>query len=263
MARFSAPSRAPKRRRLSQNFLTDHRVAAAIVRLSGVGREDLVVEIGPGGGIITRALVRKAGKVIAYEVDPTLARRLERRYAEDPHVHCVNRDFLSTSPPSGEFSIVANIPYSRTAAIVHWCLRARGLRSATLVTQLEYARKRTGDYGRWSQLTVESWPHFAWRLAGRVDRRNFDPVPRVDSGILRLVGREEPLLPGRIMDEYRRFVALGFTGRGGSLAASLRPAYGTRPVRRAFTHAGLDPLTVVGFVPPRQWLAVFRQLHDL
>lgn len=260
MPRTVSPARASKRRRLSQNFLTDPRLAAALVRLSGVTRSDLVLEIGPGRGIVTRALARKAGSLVAYELDQALARRLSARYADDPRVRCVNRDFLATSPPNEPFSVVANIPYARTAAIVEWCLKARTLESATLVTQLEYARKRTGDYGRWSQVTVESWPRFEWRLLGRIDRYKFDPVPRVDSGMLRLERRAEPLLPGAALADYRRFVALGFTGRGGSLGASLRREFGDRAVRRAFARAGASPASVVAFVTPTQWIELFDAL---
>ncbi|ADD42275.1 ErmE/ErmH/ErmO/ErmR family 23S rRNA (adenine(2058)-N(6))-methyltransferase [Stackebrandtia nassauensis] len=263
MARSSSPVRAPKRRRLSQNFLTEPRVAAAVVRLSGVTRADLVVEIGPGRGILTQAIARKAGRVLAYELDPVLAKRLAARYGDDPRVHCVHRDFLSTSPPREPFSIVANIPYARTSAIVEWCLKARELDAATLITQLEYARKRSGDYGRWSQVTVESWPRFEWRLLGRVDRYKFDPVPRVDSGILRLERRETALLPGSAMADYQRFVALGFTGVGGSLAASLRREFGDRAVRRAFARAEVHPAAVVAFVTPPQWIELFTQLCGL
>lgn len=260
MARSLSPARASKRRRLSQNFLTDPRVAAALVRLSGVTRSDLVLEIGPGRGVITRALARKAGRIHAYELDPVLAKRLATRYADDSRVWCAHRDFLSVSPPHEPFSVVASIPYARTAAIVDWCLSARTLDTATLVTQLEYARKRTGDYGRWSRVTVETWPWFEWRLLGRVDRYRFDPVPRVDSGILRLERRETALLPGAAMSRYRRFVALGFTGVGGSLAASLRRDFGDREVRRAFRRVGVRGDTVVGVVTPTQWVELFGEL---
>ncbi|HZE41563.1 MAG TPA: ErmE/ErmH/ErmO/ErmR family 23S rRNA (adenine(2058)-N(6))-methyltransferase [Stackebrandtia sp.] len=248
------------RRHLSQNFLTDPAVAAAVVRLAGVTRDDLIVEAGPGDGILTRAIARKARKVLAYELDPALSRRLRHRFADDPRVHCVHRDFLSTSPPRGDFAVVANIPYSRTSSIVQWCLEARALTGATLVTQLEYARKRSGDYGRHSLLTVSTWPRFEWELAGRVGREKFDPVPRVDSGILRLTRRPLPLVPREALGEYRRFVERGFSGVGGSLAASLRHPYGSRAVGAAFRHVGVDPRAVVGYVTPTQWIGLFLEV---
>lgn len=260
-SRMPGAARASKRRVYSQNFLTDPRVAAAMVRIAGVTRDDLVVEIGPGNGQVTRMLARKAGRVLAYEIDPAYAKMLITRYRDHPRVHCIQRDFLTATPPRGRFAVVANIPYGRTSAIVDWCLRASGLASATLLTQLEYARKRTGDFGRWSKVTVVSWPLFDWRLAGRVDRGRFHPVPRVDSGILHLIRRHRALLPHRDLRAYSEMVDIGFTGRGGSLHATLRRRYPSRTVDSAFRDVGIDRATTVGQVSPADWLAVFHRIH--
>src|SRR5262249_4800634 len=130
-------------------------------------------------------------------------------------------DFLAAPPPGTPFAVVGNIPYALTSAVVGWCLAAGRLTSATLLTQLEYARKRTGDYGRWSRLTIETWPRYHWGLAGRIPRTAFRPVPAVDGGILRLTRRPVPLVPDASLHDYRELVRLGFGGVGGSLHASL------------------------------------------
>ncbi|GAA4892726.1 23S rRNA (adenine-N6)-dimethyltransferase [Stackebrandtia albiflava] len=249
-----APRRTGTRRSLSQNFLTDPATAAFIVRLSKVGRDDLVVEPGPGRGILTRALLRKCGRVDAYELDGRYAARLSRLFGTDPRMRCMHQDFLTAHPPREPFSVVANIPYSRTSAIVDWCLSAERLRSATLVTQWEFARKRTGDYGRWSRLTVLHWPRFDWRLEARIDRHRFDPVPRVDSGVLRLVRRPTPLLTGAALADYRALVTRGFTGVGGDLFKSLRPMVPTRLLATGFRAAGISPRALVSEVRPDQWV---------
>ncbi|MBX6766417.1 MAG: rRNA adenine N(6)-methyltransferase family protein, partial [Actinomadura rubrobrunea] len=140
-------------------------------------------------GRLTAALAACGTHVIAYEIDPVPAGRLRERCADLPNVRCVRGDFLRARPPRGPFAVAGNIPYSVTSAVVRWCLRAPGLTSATLLTQLEYARKRTGGYGRWSLVTVQSWPLFEWRLGQRFGRELFRPVPRVDSAILRLERR--------------------------------------------------------------------------
>jgi 16S rRNA A1518/A1519 N6-dimethyltransferase RsmA/KsgA/DIM1 with predicted DNA glycosylase/AP lyase activity len=101
-------------------------------------------------------------------------------------------DFLAVRPRRRPFAVVGNIPYALTAAVVDWCLAAPALTTATLPTQLEYARKRTGDYGRWSRLTIATWPLVGWHLAGRVPRTAFRPMPRVDGGIWHLVRRPAP-----------------------------------------------------------------------
>jgi 23S rRNA (adenine-N6)-dimethyltransferase len=175
-------------------------------------------------------------------------------------VRVVSGDFTRARPPREPFSVVGNIPYSRTADIVRWCLEAPRLTSATLVTQLEYARKRTGAYGRWSRLTVLTWPWWSWRLAGRISRDRFRPVPRVDAGVLVLCRRPELLVPGALGDEYRRMVELGFGGEGGSLSASLRRGYPAGRVAVALREAGISSGTPVGLVSPVQWVDAFRVL---
>lgn len=252
--------RNTNRRRYSQNFLTDIGMAHRMVRLAGVTDSDHVIEIGHGDGVLTRAIAQHAETVVAYEIDPSLSRRLRQRYRDDPHVRCVNRDFLSTSPPRSEFVVVANIPYAATSGIVRWCLHASTLRSATLLTQLEYARKRTGYYGRWTKVTVASWPTMSWDLCGIVGRQKFRPVPRVDSAVLQLSRRRDSLLPMREHANYRKFVELGFSGLGGSLQSSLSRRYRTKAVAGAFRACGLHPRTVVGYVHPRDWLKLYRQL---
>ncbi|GAA4062062.1 ErmE/ErmH/ErmO/ErmR family 23S rRNA (adenine(2058)-N(6))-methyltransferase [Actinomadura miaoliensis] len=251
------------RRFLSQNFLADPRAIDVIVRSVAARPGDLVVEVGAGDGRITAALAAGDAYVIAYEIDPALAGRVRERCADLPNVRIVRGDFLRARPPRGPFAVAGNIPYSLTSAIVEWCLRAPELTSATLVTQLEYARKRTGDYGRWSLVTVRSWPLFHWRLGERIGRELFRPVPRVDSAILRLERRPRPLLPASALADYERCVALGFTGEGGTLRASLRREHPRGRVDAALRVAGVERDAVVAFVHPDQWLRLFRVLHGL
>lgn len=248
------------RKRLSQNFLTDAATARMIVRVSGVTRDDLVLEVGPGDGMLTRPLLGSAGRVIAYEKDPRYAERLRRRYEGEDRIRCHLADFRDVRPPHEPFAVVANAPFGVTTDIVRWCLAARSLTSATLVTQLEFARKHTGDFGRWTRLAVAHWPRTAFEQGPRIGRRRFHPVPRVDAAVLRLRRRPEPLLPPESMGEYRRLVELGFSGVGGSLAASLRRAHPAGRVRRACEAAGIDRDQPVGLVPPSRWLRLFSAL---
>ncbi|WP_095756703.1 23S rRNA (adenine(2058)-N(6))-methyltransferase Erm(S) [Streptomyces xinghaiensis] len=255
-----SPDRA--RRELSQNFLARRAVAERVARLVRPAPGGLVLEVGAGRGVLTEALAPYCGRLIAHEIDPRLLPALRDRFGGPHHAHVriSGGDFLAAPVPREPFALAGNIPYSRTAEIVDWALRARTLTSATFVTQLEYARKRTGDYGRWSLLTVRNWPCHEWRLLGRISRREFRPVPRVDSGILRIERRERPLLPAAALGDYHRMVELGFSGVGGSLYASLRRAHRAGPLDAAFRGARLDRSVVVAYVTPEQWLTVFRTL---
>ncbi|SBT50549.1 23S rRNA (adenine-N6)-dimethyltransferase [Micromonospora narathiwatensis] len=259
--RSRTTARDRSRRVLSQNFLADPAAVVRMLRAARPGPDDLLLEVGAGDGRLTRPLAARCGRLIAYEVDPAVLPGLTAACATLPQVRIRPADFLAAEPPAEPFAVVGNIPWSLTAAVVRWCLAAPGLRSATLLTQLAYARKRAGDHGRWSRLTVLTWPEHHWRLAGRVPRAAFRPVPAVDGGILRIERRPEPLLSPAALPAYRRMVELGFGGVGGSLAASLRIAHPRRRVEGALRAARLDPDIPVGLVWPEQWLVVFRLLH--
>ncbi|MFC9897926.1 23S ribosomal RNA methyltransferase Erm [Nocardia sp. NPDC127579] len=248
------------RKKLSQNFLADTRTADLMIRHSGIGADDLVVEIGPGDGMLTRRLLGVAGQVLAYELDRHYADRLRRRYADDRRIRCYHSDFRTVSAPREPFAVVANIPFAGTTEIVRWCLSAGQLTSATLLVQAEFARKHTGDYGRWTKLAITQWPTVALELGPRVDRTRFRPIPRVDAAILHLRSRPQPLLPAASLPDYHRLVDLGFSGIGGSLAASLSRARPARIVRKACTSAGISLDAPVGVVGPDQWLVLFTEL---
>jgi len=256
MARPTHVSRA-----LSQNFLTDRATADRFARLAVPRSQQppLVLEVGAGKGALTEVLAPRCRELLAYEIDPRLVPALRARFSGTPQVRVIGGDFLAARPPGSPFSVAGNVPFSRTADVVDWCLRAPGLMDATLLTQLEYARKRTGDYGSWTLLTVRTWPRYEWRFLGRVTRTRFRPVPRVDAGIVRIERRRTPLLDRTAYDGWRHLVELGFSGVGGSLHASLRRAHPRRRVDAAFRAARLDPRVLVGEVPPEQWLG----LHDV
>ncbi|MEU0207052.1 ErmE/ErmH/ErmO/ErmR family 23S rRNA (adenine(2058)-N(6))-methyltransferase [Streptomyces canus] len=252
------PTRAS--RALSQNFLTDRRAAARLAGLAVPRPTPLLLEVGAGKGALTELLVPRCRRLLAYEIDSRLVPPLRERFSDTPHVHVVEGDFLGARPPRTPFAVAGNVPFSRTADIVDWCLRAPALTDATLLTQLEYARKRTGDYGGWTLLTVLSWPRYEWRLVGRVGRYSFRPVPRVDAGILRIERRRTPLLEPSAQYSWRHLVELGFSGVGGSLRASLCRAHPRRRVDAALRVARLDRAVLVGAVSPEQWLRLHAVL---
>ncbi|MFD6161149.1 23S ribosomal RNA methyltransferase Erm [Nocardia sp. NPDC060256] len=257
----SLPRARNTRKRLSQNFLTDAGAARLIVRSSGVSAADLVLEIGPGDGMLTRQLLGSAGRVRAYEKDAHYADRLRRRYADDDRIQLYHTDFRAVREPQEPFAVVANVPFAVTTDLVRWCLAARHLTSATLLTQYEFARKHSGDYGRWTKLTVTHWPTVAMELGARIGRHSFHPVPSVDTAILHLRRRPRPLLPGSALADYRRVVELGFLGVGGSLASSLRQEFPTRTVRAACTAAEIASDEPVGLIDPDRWLTLYAALR--
>jgi 23S rRNA (adenine-N6)-dimethyltransferase len=226
-----------------------------------VDPDQLCLEVGAGEGVLTERLATLCPRLIAYEIDPHLASKLEARLGRRPGAEVIAGDFLAARPPAEPFQVVGNVPFSLTSAIVDWCLQAPRITTATIITQLEYAKKRAGSFSRWSLLTVSTWPEFSWELRGSIPRHQFRPVPRVDAGILLLARRAEPLLTGGRRTAYSRLVELGFTGVGGTLYASLSRRYPGPALARAFDAAGLDRRTVVAFVHPQQWIGLCAELE--
>lgn len=259
------PGRGPRserdvtRRTLSQNFLREQG-ARHYLDLIEIDPDGLVVEVGAGEGVLTGPLAARCRRLVAYELDPRSAAVARRRVAGRRNVEVMAADFLDSAPPDERFQVVGNVPFGLTSQIVDWCLHAPAMSAATVITQLEYARKRTGAYGRWSRLTVQSWPWFEWQLRGRIERTWFRPVPRVDAGVLHLAQRDRPLVGDAAATGYADLVDLGFTGVGGTLAASLSRAYPVRAVGRALDAVGLSRETVVAFATPEQWLGIFDAL---
>jgi 23S rRNA (adenine-N6)-dimethyltransferase len=249
-----------RRRQLSQNYLRSPEAARQFLRAVRLDPEEICVEVGAGEGILTTRLAAMCKQVIAYEIDANLADRLRERVRARDNIKIVMGDFLSARPPSRPFQVVGNAPFSLTSPIIDWCLRSQRMTSATLITQLEYARKRTGGFGRWSLVTVSSWPQVQWELRGRIARTEFRPVPRVDAGILHLERRAEPLVSPARQAAYRRLVQAGFSGVGGSVQASLRRSYPADRVAEACADAGVERKAVVAFVSPDQWIQIFKSL---
>lgn len=210
-----------RRRRLGQHFLADRRIAARLVEYASVGPGDTVLEVGPGTGILTEELARRAGRVVAVEKDRALAGQLRWLPA---NVELVTGDALRVDwLAHGTISkFVANIPYSISSPLLGKFLDS-AIPLAVLTLQEEFAerlvaRPGTPDYSR---LTVNAFMNAESHLLERVKRGAFRPPPRVDSAVVRLTKRPAPF-PVRDPLLFARIVAAGFSHRRKRLSSVLR-----------------------------------------
>jgi len=208
--RRSKTERDVRRRALAQNFLRSRAVAEQIVRSAGVTRGDLVLELGAGTGVLTAALARRAGRVLAVELDRDWARRLLDRFEDADNVFVARGDALLFPLPAEPFRVVANLPFSRTTAFLHCLLDdpTSPLREADLIVQDEVARKRARNRG--TVLTVSWAPWFEFSLGERVPPHAFRPVPRTRASVLRVRRRPSQLLDPSERDEFAAFVRAEF-----------------------------------------------------
>ncbi len=133
--------------RVSQNFLTGGETIRRLLRLTDITRADTVVEIGAGRGHITRALARRSGRVLAYEIDPALSAYLAGRLPEN--VRLIRGDFLRAALPKGPYKVFANLPFCiTTAALRRLTESGRPPEKAWLVLEKGAALRFCGEESR-------------------------------------------------------------------------------------------------------------------
>jgi 16S rRNA (adenine1518-N6/adenine1519-N6)-dimethyltransferase len=222
-----------------------------IVRLAAVGPDDVVVEVGPGLGSLTLALLPEVSHVTAVEVDPILAAALPETVAELQPTHTgrltvVQADalHLTSLPDPQPTALVANLPYNVSVPVVLSFLQhVPTLRRLLVMVQLEVAERLAARPG--SRTFGVPSLKAAWyadvRLAGTVPRSVFWPVPNVDSGLVEMVRRPPPPTTAT-REEVFRCVDAAFAQRRKTLRAALAGwAGGASAAEAALRAAGVDP----------------------
>jgi 23S rRNA (adenine-N6)-dimethyltransferase len=196
----------PPARPGGRHLLRSSALAQAIVSDAGVEPGDLVVDVGAGSGMLTRALVGAGARVVAVEPDSKLGARLRSL-----PVTIAVEDALRFEWPSEAFRVVANLPFAHAAEI---CRKLLGdprlpLRSADLIVEWDFAAKRARLWPSTAQGVVwNAWYELA--VVRRIEARSFAPVPSVAAGVLRARRRERPLVRPADAPRYERFVRDGF-----------------------------------------------------
>ena len=254
-ARSPRVARAPSD---DQRFLRSASIARELVRDAAFTTSEHVVEIGAGDGRLTQPLAAVAGRVTAYEVDPSLADGLRRRFGGASNVSVVCRDFLEARPPRGPWRAFGNIPFSRTTAILRRLLDdpLTGPERADLLMQFEAARKRAAPFPN-SLLTLGWLPWWEMSLVRRLPRLCFEPPPSVDAGLLTIRRRPEPLLAARDRPAYLRLLRRGFDHGSWPVRRSLRDVTSPKTWKRLARDRGLDPNALPRDLDVWDWVGIF------
>lgn len=251
--------------RLGQNFLTDPNLLDAIVRDSGVGPSDCVLEVGPGEGVLTERLAAVVRQVHAIELD----RSLEPKLAEVARLDNINLifgdavgfDYAALDPKPN--AMVANLPYSvATPVIIETMTALPEMARWTVMVQKEIAERLaaqpgTRAYGSPSAVIQQA---ASVRIVRKVGRQVFRPAPRVDSAVIEIERQAPGPSPGLI-----RFFRAAFAHRRKSLARSVdlvSPGF-LEPVRSALAELGIDPGIRAEAVPPDELAALSGMIGDL
>jgi 16S rRNA (adenine1518-N6/adenine1519-N6)-dimethyltransferase len=262
------------RRRLGQHFLCDPGVARRIVDLAAIGSTDAVLEIGPGLGALTDALVERAGLVRLVEVDPVLAARLAARHALAPHVRVVTADVLAEDldvlwgDVGRPGTVVSNLPYNVSTPVLFRLLDwSATFPRAVLMVQREVAARLVARPGTAERgvLGVLVQARATVRACFDVGPGSFHPRPRVHSTVVELVRSPDPAVPPAEWPGFRAVVRAAFGKRRKMLRNALRDlgADGPLPaaaVERTLAAVGVDPTARAETLPIEAFRRIARAL---
>lgn len=244
---------------LGQHFLISHSVLQKIIDAADLLPDDIVVEAGPGLGILTEALAGRVKKVIAVEKDTMLAAMLEKHLAENgiTNVKIIRGDILRYIPPRS-YTIVANLPYYLTSRFFKTFLEERAAKpkSILVMIQKEVALRAIAKPPRMNLLALGIQAYGAPRIIAKVSAGAFSPPPKIESAILKITDISENFFKksGISPREFFTIARKAFGQKRKTLKHTLKIS------DAVFAKIGIAPTARPQELSPEQWLALTNAL---
>jgi 16S rRNA (adenine1518-N6/adenine1519-N6)-dimethyltransferase len=253
-------------KRLGQNFLVEPTALAQVVETAEIQPDDLVLEIGPGLGCLTRLLASQARRVVAVELDASLIPPLKEVIAPYSNVQVIQGDILAldTSELVGKpgYLVVANIPYYITSALMRHLLEAnRPPQRLVLTVQREVAKRICAAPGEMSLLALSVQLYGKPRIMVRIPAGSFYPAPKVDSTVVRVDLYPSPRMPSHQLPAFFRLARAGFSQKRKTLRNALSAGMHWTPQQAADTlaSAGIDPRRRAETLSLEEWSDLVKQ----
>lgn len=219
-------------KKFGQNFLIDPHVLDKIIRSADITEEDCIIEIGPGIGCVTQALLENAGKVISIEIDDQLIPILTEQFGSEPNFKLIHKDVLKVDlkklieeeSPNRKVKVVANLPYYITTPIIMTLLENElPIDSITVMVQKEVADRLASKPGtkQYGAITVSVNYFCESYLVANVPRNCFMPRPNVDSAVIQLKLHDEPPVKVKNTKQLFKIIKAAFLLRRKTLLNTL------------------------------------------
>jgi len=216
------------KKKFGQNFLKDKNLLMKIVRESEVEQKN-VIEVGPGQGALTQFLALTASKILAYEIDLELKTILNELEEKHDNLKIIYEDFLNADLKElkDEWHVVANVPYYITTPILFKILETKQIKSASLMIQKEVCERLLADKNskQYNALSVILKYHTNRYKMLDVKRHMFSPIPNVDSAVIRIIKRDEPLLTKYLEELFLKIVKESFKQKRKTLLNNLSQGF--------------------------------------
>jgi 16S rRNA A1518/A1519 N6-dimethyltransferase RsmA/KsgA/DIM1 with predicted DNA glycosylase/AP lyase activity len=240
----------------SQNFLRSPRLVDRLLDRSAITGDDLVIEVGPGRGIITERLAARCRQVLAIERDPVLVEELGARFAHATNVAIFAGDFLSFPLPLTAYKVFANIPFNITAAIVGKLTSGTSPPVDAYLTMQREAADRFLGIPRQTLIAVLLKPWFEPTVVHRFRSNDFAPRPGVEVVLLRLQRRPVPLMAPSDRTFFEDFTTYVFTAWQPTVRVTLARILPRQTVARIERTAGVSLERPPSAIPFAEWVSL-------
>ena len=259
------------KKRLGQHFLVDRNILNKVVRTAQVGKEDVIVEVGPGLGEMTLALARLAKQVIAVEIDPPLVEILKKKLADCPNVEVVKSDILKVDFRSffkkegHPVKVVANLPYQISTPLLFRFIEAKEVFSTlTLMLQREVAERMVASPGgkEYGPLSIFVQLFLDVSIRFFIKSSAFFPPPKVESAVVHMVWKEKPVLDEKDEKWFKSVVRASFSHRRKTLANALKHSELPLPesIESRMEKVGIDPRRRPGTLTTEEFIRLAEVL---
>lgn len=208
------------KKHLGQNFLTDRNILQKIIDSADIKPDDVILEVGPGTGILTQELAKKAKKIIAVEKDASIIETLKENIKDFNNIEIINEDILRYNLPEKKYKIIANIPYYLTSPLIRKFLEEKNQpEELILMIQKEVAQRIVATPPKMSLLAVSVQFYADAKILFSVSKNSFWPVPKIDSAIIKINPRK--VSPNINPELFFKIVHAGFSQPRKQLAGNL------------------------------------------
>lgn len=261
-------SQKGRRKALGQHFLNDRGILRRIVDVIDPKPEDVIVEIGAGKGALTFPLVEKKADIVAIEKDQSLVPLLEKQAF--PNLRVLPADVLKVDFPDllGEkkAKIVGNLPYVISSPLLFKVLQDKDLfTSCVFLLQKEFAQRLCAGPGtkNYAPLSILFQNDFITRLHFRVPAKAFSPPPKVESALVSLKKRPQPLFTVPHQEDFHRFLKRSFQNRRKKLANNLKMIeIPSARIKKAFDNGGIDENSRPEQISLAQFVALYTFFNE-
>lgn len=248
-----------------QNWLVDESVVEKIVKASEIVSGETVLEIGPGTGVLTRALLDAGTHVVAVEADETLLKPLREEFGD--RIELIHGDILSSEIilPTQEYKLIANIPYNITSDILRRFLTKEPKPTRmVLMVQKEVADRITARPPHMSLLSIMCQFYAECRRVTKVPAGAFRPMPKVDSAVVRLDLVDPQERWGIDPEQAIRLAKIGFSSKRKQLHGLLKhlPGLDSERVKKTLSELNLDPQIRAEALTIENWVELTHKLEE-